>query len=417
MQRLRIIGGQKLNGTVSISGSKNSALPLLAASILSSDGLTLKNIPDLQDVKTMLSLLESFGISTDFQDSVVKIKSSNISNTKAEYELVSKMRASFLALGPLLAREGEAKVSLPGGCAIGVRPIDLHIKGLEALGATIELKHGYVSAKAHKLIGNTVNFPKITVTGTENILMAATLAKGHTTILNAACEPEIIDLAECLNKMGAQISGQGTSKIEIDGVSNLHNTEHSVISDRIELGTYILTGAITHGKLLLKGLNIDELVQPVLDIYKKIGLQLSLSKNSISVNAEGDLLPIEIETAPFPGFPTDLQAQLMATLCLANGTSKITENIWDNRFMHIAELIRMGANIKLNGSSAIIEPIKNFIGADVMATDLRASFCLIMAGLAAKGETILNRIYHLDRGYETPEKKLTNCGAIIERII
>lgn len=419
MKKLRIIGGNKLEGQVNISGAKNAALPLLASSLLTSEPLKLNNVPKLQDVSTMIELLKLIGVDATWNDEhAITMQAKQIISTKAEYDLVNKMRASILVLGPLLTRCGEAKVSLPGGCAIGVRPVDLHLKGLESLGATIEIKHGYIKAIApHGLKGNIINFTKNTVTGTENIMMAAVLANGDTTITNAACEPEIVELANCLNGMGAKITGHGTQVINIQGVSSLHSYSHTVISDRIELGTYILSAGITGGKLELKGHDIDKLITSTLAVYKSIGLDFNISDDSITVSTPEKLSPIDITTEPFPGFPTDLQAQVMALLCIADGTSTITENIWENRFMHVSELIRMGADIKLNGSTATIRPIKKFIGADVMATDLRASFSLIMAGLAADGETILNRVYHLDRGYESPETKLSSCGAIIERIM
>lgn len=417
MKKLIITGGKSLNGTIHISGAKNAVLPLLAASLLTDRMLHLKNVPDLQDVRTLLQLLSSLGTDVIQQGNEIKTVTKKIVSTKADYELVSKMRASILVLGPILARTGEAKVSLPGGCAIGVRPIDLHLKGLEALGASIEIKHGYIKARAKNgLQGDIINLSKSTVTGTENIIMAAVLANGDTTIINAACEPEIVDLCECLNEMGAKIQGHGTQTINITGVTSLHENTHTVISDRIELGTYILTAAITNGSLNIEGNNIDKLVLSTLNTYKSIGIDINIFPNKLGVLAPNGIHPIDIITEPYPGFPTDLQAQLMAALCIADGTSTITENIWENRFMHVAELIRMGADIKLNGSTATIRPIKHFIGANVMATDLRASFSLIMAGLAAKGETVLNRVYHLDRGYEKPEEKLGECGAIIKRV-
>lgn len=418
MKKLRILGGHPLQGTINISGSKNAALPLLAAGLLTGERLTLHNVPQLQDVKTMVELLTLLGAHVEQpSDHTVIISAKDVTNTKAEYDLVSKMRASILVLGPLLARFGEAKVSMPGGCAIGVRPIDLHLKGLEALGASIEIKHGYIKATTpNGLKGAIINFSKSTVTGTENIMMAAALADGDTTITNAACEPEIVDLANCLNGMGAQISGQGTQVINIHGQTSLHQFSHSVISDRIELGTYLLSAGITGGELILKGSDIDNLITSTIGVYKSINLDIETSKDTITVSGKNKISPIDLVTEPFPGFPTDLQAQIMAALCLADGTSTITENIWENRFMHVAELVRMGADIKLNGSTAIIRPIDHFVGANVMATDLRASFSLIMAGLAAEGETILNRVYHLDRGYEMPEQKLSACGAVVERI-
>ncbi len=422
VEKIKVYGGQVINGTIQISGAKNSALPLLAASILSDDGLSLKNVPPLSDIKTMLTLLNKLGIESnitkdnDFSISVNN-KTDSINTFTAPYDIVKKMRASILVLGPLLARFGQCRVSLPGGCAIGVRPIDLHLKGLEALGADIELKDGYVCAQAKMgLKGGEFEFPIVTVTGTENLMMAATLANGYTVLKNVAKEPEIVDLANCLNKMGAKITGQGTSEIHIKGVTRLNNTTYTVLPDRIEAGTYAIAAGITRGNLDLIGGDFRSLLTCFITKMEEIGLVFEDIPNGIRVYSSGKINPCHIETKPFPGFPTDLQAQTMSLLCLATGESTVEENIWENRFMHVAELIRMGANISISGHKAIIKGVSSLIGAPVMATDLRASFSLVLAGLAAKGNTIVDRVYHLDRGYCCVEKKLANCGVKIDRI-
>ncbi len=422
VEKIKVYGGQVINGTIQISGAKNSALPLLAASILSDDGLSLTNVPPLSDVKTMLTLLNKLGIENnvikdnDFSISV-NSKTDSISNFTAPYDIVKKMRASILVLGPLLTRFGQCRVSLPGGCAIGVRPIDLHLKGLEALGADIELKDGYVCAQAKMgLKGGEFEFPIVTVTGTENLMMAATLANGYTILKNVAKEPEIVDLANCLNKMGAKITGQGTSEIHIQGVTRLNNTTYTVLPDRIEAGTYAIAAGITKGNLDLIGGNFRSLLTCFITKMEEIGLIFEDIPNGIRVHSSGRIHPCHIATEPFPGFPTDLQAQTMSLLCLADGESTVEENIWENRFMHVAELIRMGANIFVSGHKATIKGVSSLIGAPVMATDLRASFSLVLAGLAAKGNTIIDRVYHLDRGYCCVEKKLANCGVKIDRI-
>ncbi|MBR1734271.1 MAG: UDP-N-acetylglucosamine 1-carboxyvinyltransferase [Alphaproteobacteria bacterium] len=420
--KIEIVGPQKVEGIVHISGAKNAVLPLLAASLLSDDSLLLKNVPPLVDVQTMLSLLEelgaSFRIDNERVDSQkISLKTDSINNFTAPYEIVKKMRASILILGPLLAKFGICTVSLPGGCAIGVRPIDLHLKGMEALGATIELKDGYVHASApNGLKGAEIEFPIVTVTGTENIMMAAVLASGTTILKNAAKEPEVIDLAECLNKMGANIFGHGTDTITIKGVSRLHHAEHCVVPDRIEAGTYALAAGITHGKIDLIGGNLRQLLPSFIEKMEEAGLLFTDIENGIRVESSGTIAPIDIETEPYPGFPTDLQAQTMAMLCLANGVSNISENIWENRFMHVAELGRMGANIEIHNAHAKIIGVKKLTGAQVMATDLRASFSLVLAAIAANGKTVIDRVYHLDRGYSCVKEKLADCGVLINRL-
>lgn len=422
MDRIRVFGGQRVNGSVQISGAKNAALPLLAASILSENGLTLKNVPPLSDISTMLLLLETLGVEYSKKDVsnysiTVNCQTSFIHNLVAPYEIVKKMRASILVLGPLLTRYGHCSVSLPGGCAIGVRPIDLHLKGLEALGAKIDLKDGYVHASAKRgLKGAEFEFPVSTVTGTENLLMAAVLADGDTVLKNAAREPEVVDLANCLNAMGAKIEGQGTAEIRIKGVSSLHHTTYSVLVDRIEAGTYAIAAAITKGQVDLIGGNFRKLLPTFIEKMEQCALTFEDIPNGLRAKYLGKTNPINFETAPFPAFPTDLQAQSMALLCLADGESVIDEKIWENRFMHVAELARMGADISISGSRATIKGVNHLVGAPVMATDLRASFSLVLAGLSAKGNTVVDRVYHLDRGYCCAEQKLADCGVKVERI-
>jgi len=420
--KIKVYGKQKVNGSVRISGSKNAALPLLAGAILSDNGLKLRNVPPLLDTDTMLVLLESLGITyrtarESICGSVVELDTDSICNFIAPYEIVKKMRASILVLGPLLARFGKCSVSLPGGCAIGVRPIDLHIKGLEALGANVELKDGYVHASSKKgLKGAEFNFPIVTVTGTENVMMAATLAEGTTVLSNAALEPEIVDLANCLNKMGARITGHGTSTITINGVTSLKKTEHFVVPDRIEAGSYAIAAGITGGRIDLIGENLRNLLPSFIETMEKIGLRFVDIDNGLRVESAGKFAPINISTEPYPGFPTDLQAQTMALLCLTDGESNISENIWENRFMHVAELMRMGADITISGSSACIRGVKQLNSAPIMATDLRASFSLILAALAAEGDTVIDRVYHIDRGYSSIKEKFAGCGVVIDRI-
>lgn len=422
MEKIRVFGGQRINGKVQISGAKNAALPLLTTAILSEDGLTLKNVPPLSDIATMLKLLETLGIEC-VEDSdgayakTVTCRTSSINNFIAPYEIVKKMRASILVLGPLLTRYGHCSVSLPGGCAIGVRPIDLHLKGLQAMGAQIDLKDGYVHAEAKNgLKGAEFEFSVVTVTGTENLLMAAVLADGETVLKNVAREPEIVDLANCLNKMGAKIEGHGTSEIRVIGVSSLHHVDHSVLVDRIEAGTYAIAAAITKGQVDLLGGNFRELLPTFIEKMEESALIFEDIPNGLRARYAGEIVPIDLQTVPFPGFPTDLQAQTMALLCLAKGKSVIDETIWENRFMHVAELARMGAKISVSGSQATVDGVGHLVGAPVMATDLRASFSLVLAGLAAEGETLVDRVYHLNRGYCCAEKKLADCGVRVDRI-
>jgi len=427
MDRIRIIGGARLNGTIPISGAKNATLPLMIASLLTEDTLILDNAPRLADVELLQRILGNHGVDVMIAGKrpgddpnagrTLHISAKNIIDTTAPYELVSKMRASFWVVAPLLARMGEAKVSMPGGCAIGTRPVDLLIMALEQLGAEIEIEGGYVIARARKgLRGGDIVFPKVTVGGTHTALMAAALAHGTTVIENAAREPEIGDVADCLNKMGAKISGAGTSRIVVDGVARLHGARHAVLPDRIETGTYAMAVAMTGGDVLLQNAR-PELLQSALDVLAQAGVTVTPTNEGIRVARNGaDLAPVEVATAPFPGFPTDLQAQLMALMTRAGGTSRITETIFENRFMHVQELVRLGAHIHLDGETATIEGVKHLTGAPVMATDLRASVSLVIAGLAAEGETMVNRVYHLDRGFERVEDKLARCGAMIERI-
>jgi len=427
MDRIRIVGGQRLNGTIPISGAKNATLPLMIASLLTEDTLILDNAPRLADVELLQRILGNHGVDVmiagkrpgDDPNSgrTLHISAKHIIDTTAPYDLVSKMRASFWVVAPLLARMGEAKVSMPGGCAIGTRPVDLLIMALEKLGAEIEIEGGYVIARARKgLHGGDIVFPKVTVGGTHTAMMAAALANGTTVIENAAREPEIGDVADCLNKMGAKITGAGTARIVVDGVPRLHGARHSVLPDRIETGTYAMAVAMTGGDVLLQNA-CPELLQAALDVLSQAGATITPTNEGIRVTRNGaDLAPVEVSTAPFPGFPTDLQAQLMALMTRAGGTSRITETIFENRFMHVQELVRLGAHIHLDGETATIEGVKHLTGAPVMATDLRASVSLVIAGLAAEGETMVNRVYHLDRGFERVEDKLARCGAAIERI-
>ncbi len=427
MDRIRITGGNKLNGTIAISGAKNAALPLMTAALLTDETLILDNVPRLADVAQLQRILGNHGVDimtsgkrsgdSEYQGQTLHISAKTIIDTTAPYELVSKMRASFWVIAPLIARMGEAKVSLPGGCAIGTRPVDLLIMALEKLGAAIQIDGGYVICKAPKgLKGATINFPKVTVSGTHVALMAATLAKGTTIIDNAAREPEVVDVADCLNRMGAKVSGAGTSRIVIEGVAKLNGARHPVLPDRIETGTYAMAVAMTGGDVQLAGAR-PELLQSALDVLVQAGAVVTPNNDGVRITRNGaGLSPVTVTTAPFPGFPTDLQAQLMALMTRAKGASHITETIFENRFMHVQELARFGARIALDGETATIEGIDQLRGAPVMATDLRASVSLVIAGLAAEGETMVNRIYHLDRGFERLEEKLSACGADIERI-
>ena len=419
MDSILVTGGNALHGEIPIAGAKNACLTLMPATLLSEEPITLTNAPRLSDIKTMGALLESLGTEvTSMQDGkVLTMSSHSLDNLTADYDIVRKMRASILVLGPMLARAGQAVVSLPGGCAIGARPVDLHLKAMEALGAQIELRDGYVHAKAPKgLKGATIEFPFVSVGATENALLAATLAKGTTVLKQAAREPEIVDLAECLIAMGAQIDGHGTSTITIAGVDRLHGATHPVVTDRIELGTYMLAPAITGGEVECLGGKI-ELLAAFCEKLDEAGISVEQTQRGLKVKrTNADIKAMNVTTEPFPGFPTDLQAQIMALLCTAKGTSVLEEKIFENRFMHAPELSRMGAQIEVNGGMATVTGVERLKGAPVMATDLRASVSLILAGLAAEGETLVNRVYHLDRGYERVEEKLGNCGAKIERI-
>jgi UDP-N-acetylglucosamine 1-carboxyvinyltransferase len=428
MDRIRIVGGNELAGSIPISGAKNAALPLMIASLLTDDTLTLENVPHLADVEQLIRILGNHGVDysvngrrekqNEGYSRTINFSARNIVDTTAPYELVSKMRASFWVIGPLLARMGEAKVSLPGGCAIGTRPVDLFLEGLQALGADIDVDTGYVIAKTRngRLVGNRYVFPKVSVGATHVLMMAAALAKGETVLENAACEPEIVNLAECLNAMGAKISGAGTPTITIDGVESLSGARVRVIPDRIETGTYAMAVAMTGGDVVLEGAR-PELLQTALDIISQTGAEITPTNSGIRVKRNGaGISPVDVTTAPFPAFPTDLQAQFMGLMTMAKGKSRITETIFENRFMHVQELARLGAHITLSGQTAIVDGVSKLKGAPVMATDLRASVSLVIAGLAAEGETTVNRVYHLDRGFERLEEKLSGCGAVIERI-
>lgn len=427
MDRIRITGGQKLNGTIPISGAKNAALPLMIASLLTDETLTLVNVPRLSDVTALSRILSNHGVDRTVAGKrigqsaetgqTVALTARQIVDTCAPYELVSTMRASFWVIAPILARMGEAKISLPGGCAIGTRPVDLLLMALEKLGATIEIENGYALAKAPKgLKGAEIVFPKVTVGGTHTALMAAVLAQGTTVIENAAREPEVVDLAACLSKMGAKIEGAGTSRIVVTGVSRLGGAHHAVLPDRIETGTYAMAVAMTGGDVLLEGARPD-LLQAALDVLAKAGTDISETNEGIRVRRNGaGITAVDVDTDPFPGFPTDLQAQFMALMTKAKGTSRIRETIFENRFMHVQELVRLGAKIRLDGDVAYVDGVKKLTGAPVMATDLRASVSLVIGGLAAEGDTTINRVYHLDRGFEALEAKLSRCGAQVERI-
>ncbi|MEZ5676415.1 UDP-N-acetylglucosamine 1-carboxyvinyltransferase [Thalassovita litoralis] len=420
MDSIIVTGNGPLNGSIPIAGAKNACLTLMPATLLSDEPLTLTNAPRLSDIRTMTTLLQSLGAEvTSMQGGkVLAMSSHDLNNLTADYDIVRKMRASILVLGPMLARMGQAVVSLPGGCAIGARPVDLHLKALEAMGAELELRDGYVHAKAPAggLKGGVVEFPFASVGATENALMAATLAKGTTVLKNAAREPEIVDLADCLRKMGAQIDGDGTSTITVQGVDRLGGATHPVVTDRIELGTYMLAPAICGGEVLLEGGRID-LLNAFVEKLDAAGVNVTETPAGLVVCNRGDRVKaVDVVTEPFPGFPTDLQAQMMALLCTADGVSVLEEKIFENRFMHAPELTRMGAKIDVHGGTAKVTGVERLKGAPVMATDLRASVSLILAGLAAEGETIVNRVYHLDRGYERVEEKLGNVGAKIERV-
>lgn len=427
MDKIRIVGGNELKGTIPISGAKNAALPLMIASLLTEEKLILENVPRLADVALLQRILGNHGVDITtngkrngddpYAGQTLEIDARVIVDTVAPYELVSKMRASFWVVGPLLARMGVAKVSLPGGCAIGTRPVDFHLDALRALGADIEIDAGYVLAKAPRgLTGARIVFPKVSVGATHTALMAAALARGESVIENAAREPEIVDVADCLIKMGARIEGAGTSTIRIEGVPRLKAARHAVLPDRIETGTYAMATAMTGGDVMLAGARPD-LLEDALETLRHAGAEIDATNEGIRVRRNGaGILPVEVSTAPYPGFPTDLQAQLMALMTKAKGRSRITETIFENRFMHVQELARLGARIQLDGDTAVVEGVERLTGAPVMATDLRASVSLVIAGLAAEGETMVQRVYHLDRGFEKLEEKLSRCGAEIERI-
>ncbi|RBP18217.1 UDP-N-acetylglucosamine 1-carboxyvinyltransferase [Roseiarcus fermentans] len=428
MDRIQIRGGAQLNGVIPISGAKNAALPLMIASLLTDQTLTLENLPRLADVNQLARILGNHGVDYSIDGKRAReeaatgqtahLRARTIVDTTAPYELVSRMRASFWVIAPLLARVGEARVSLPGGCAIGTRPVDLLLMALEKLGATIEIDAGYAVARAPKgLIGGEIDFPKVTVGGTHIALMAASLAHGATRIVNAAREPEVVDVADCLNKMGARIRGAGTPIIEVVGVPRLNGANHRVLPDRIEAGTYATAVAMTGGDVLLEGVG-EDLLETAFDTLEQAGATVTSDNRGVRVRRNGaGIQAVDVETAPFPGFPTDLQAQFMALMTRARGTSRITETIFENRFMHVQELARLGARIRLDGETAIVEGVDRLRGAQVMATDLRASVSLVIAGLAAEGETTVNRVYHLDRGFERLEEKLSACGADISRIV
>ncbi len=426
MDRIRIVGGAPLRGSIPISGAKNAALTLMPACLLTEETLTLSNLPHLVDITTMANLLSQHGVQIGINGEkengghygrTLDLTAGEITNTTAPYDLVRKMRASVLVLGPLLARFGQARVSLPGGCAIGTRPVDLHLKALEQMGAVIDLQEGYIHASVTgRLKGAHIIFPQVTVGGTENLLMAAALAEGETVLVNAAREPEVCDLAHCLIAMGAQITGLGSGTLRIQGVERLHGATYSVLPDRIEMGSYAVAAAITRGNVELMGGRRD-LILSVEKVLVESGVEIDETERGLRINARGiDLRGVDIMTEPYPGFPTDMQAQLMVLMATAKGASMITETIFENRFMHVPELARMGARVNVHGASAIIRGVPRLSGAPVMATDLRASISLVLAGLAAEGETIVNRVYHLDRGYERVEEKLAACGANIERI-
>ena len=417
MEKLLIKGGKSLLGEIDCSGAKNAALPVIAASILSSDDITLKNLPYLQDITTMFELIGSMGADISLDEKMnFKLNTSNLSNLEARYELVKTMRASILVLGSMVAKYGYAKIALPGGCAIGTRPVNYHLNALEKLGAEISLNNGYIEAKAKKLIGASIEFEGVTVTGTENLMMAASLADGLTVLTNVAKEPEISDLADFLNSMGAKISGAGTDEIRIEGVEELNGTTFKIPADRIEAGTYLVAAAITNGKITIKKIDSARMGS-IIETLQKAGAEVCLNENSISLDmTKNTIKPVDIVTAPFPGFPTDMQAQFTVLNCIGHGESSVKETIFENRFMHVQELNRMGTDITINGTTALINGVDSISGAQVMATDLRASASLILAGLIAKGETIVDRIYHIDRGYERIEEKLSNLGAEIIRL-
>ena len=417
MEKLLIKGGKSLSGKISCSGAKNAALPMIAATILCDDKVVLKNLPYLQDITTMFELLGSMGSEILLDENMdFTISSANLKDIEARYELVKTMRASILVLGPLLSKYGKARIALPGGCAIGSRPVNFHLDALQQMGATITLRNGYIEANATKLKGANIKFEGVTVTGTENLMMAATLAEGQTILTNVAKEPEIADLADMLNSMGAKISGAGTDKIVIDGVDKLKGTIFDIPADRIEAGTYLVAAAVTKGSITIDGINPNRLMK-VIDKLRAAGAEIDYNENSISINMKSEFPnPVDITTAPFPEFPTDMQAQFSVINAISSGTANIYETVFENRFMHILELNRMGCDISVKGNHAVIQGVKSIYGAQVMATDLRASASLILAGLCAEGETVVDRIYHIDRGYERIEEKLNYLGANIIRL-
>ena len=415
MDKLVIQGGVPLSGEVRISGAKNAALPILCASLLTREPLKIENVPHLHDVTTMLNLLAQMGVAVSLHEKMaVELIAERLNNPVAPYELVKTMRASILVLGPMLARAGEAKVSLPGGCAIGMRPVDLHIKGLQAMGAEIVIEHGYIHARAKRMKGARIFMDLVSVTGTENLMMAAALAQGSTVIENAAREPEVVDLANCLNAMGARIQGAGSDMITIEGVGKLHGTNYRIMPDRIETGTFLVAAAATGGRIRLRDTRAD-ILDAVLEKLREAGADIESGDNWVSLKMNGELKAVNVHTAPYPGFPTDMQAQFMVLNSVAHGASSVTETIFENRFMHVQELRRMGAEIEVEGNTAMVKGVAQLDGAKVMATDLRASASLVLAGMIARGETVVDRVYHLDRGYECIEEKLSQLGARIRR--
>jgi len=415
VDKILIRGGERLIGEVEVSGSKNATLPMFAASLLVEGSNLFHNVPNLMDVRTIVRVLKNLGVKVSQEERMYRIDATEVSNHEAPYDLVKTMRASILVLGPLVARMRKASVSLPGGCAIGARPINLHLMGLEAMGAKIELLHGYIEAKADRLKGAPISFDNPTVTGTENLMMAATLAQGKTTLQNAAIEPEVAELASVLNKMGAKISGAGTSLIEIEGVESLHAVEHSIIPDRIEAGTLMVAAGLTRGNIKILNCPLHHM-EAVVHKLREAGMEIESDGNEVSVVGNKRIRSVDVKTQPYPGFPTDMQAQFMVLMSLAKGLSVISETIFENRFIHVSELRRMGADIRIEGNTAVIQGVGSLSGAPVMATDLRASASLILAGLAAAGQTEVSRVYHLDRGYEGLDKKLVKLGADIERV-
>jgi len=415
MQKLAIQGGTPLRGEVRISGAKNAALPIMCAGLLTADSLVLSNLPELHDVVTMRKLLEQMGMEAALEPGAVTLCGANVSKLEAPYDMVKTMRAAVLVLGPLVARFGEAFVSLPGGCAIGSRPVDLHIKGLQAMGAEIHIEHGYIHAKAKRLKGARIFFDIVSVTGTENLMMAATLADGVTVLENAAREPEVVDLADCLRAMGAQIEGDGTDTITITGVEKLHGAEHRIMPDRIESGTFLVAAAASGGSVTLRETRAD-ILETVLEKLTEAGAKIKVDGDSIHIEMNGRPKAVNVRTAPHPAFPTDMQAQFMALNAVAEGSAMVVETIFENRFMHVQELRRLGAQIDIEGNTCVVRGVEQLEGATVMATDLRASACLVIAGLVAQGETVIDRIYHLDRGYEHIEAKLSQLGANIRRL-